>query len=142
MRLLLREMISEDRDERNEALFYIDTVEANPLFSSTIKPAWDEMMSRLSDTGMGKDLAKALSRGNLKTLLDAMAAGSFAGNAVKDFFECGDKPIGEEDRKRVENMASIIGIDGDQAIKQVRAADQQITGLINRGKMLKIIEES
>lgn len=142
IRFLLREQMSEDRVERTQALVYINSVESNPLFASVIKPAWDEMLKRLSETSMGDELSKALSRGNLKTLLNAMEAGKFANNAVKEFFECGEEPIGAEDRKRIENMASIIGLDGDEAIKRLREADQQITRLTNRGKMLKIIEET
>lgn len=100
------------------------------------------MLKRLSASTMGEDISKALSRGNLSTLLNAMEAGRFASNAVKDFFECGEEPIGVEDRKRIENMASIIGVDGDEAIKQVREADAQISRLINKGKLLKILEDS
>lgn len=39
IRLLLRNQISDDSKELSEVTFYIDSVESNPLFASTIKPA-------------------------------------------------------------------------------------------------------
>lgn len=98
-------------------------------------------MKRLNATGMGKAMAKYLSRGNISKVLDALDAGTFAKDSVKEFFECGEEPIGPEDRMRVKNMASIIGLDGDDAVKKMRDADSQISRLINKGKMLKIVED-
>lgn len=91
---------------------------------------------------MGEDISESLADGDLKTILDALEAGRFGLNIVQDFFSCHDEPIGPEDKKRIEDMASIFNIEGGEALSRVEEADDLISGLINKGELLNILEDS
>lgn len=91
---------------------------------------------------MGEDIAKSLQEGDLKKILDSIKMGRFTKNIVQDFFSCHGEPIGPEDKKRIDDMASVFNIEGSEALSRVREADDLISGLINRGELLNILEDS
>lgn len=139
IQVLLREMIRKDRLELHAAQNFTRSVEANPLFASVLKPAWDEFMRTLRGAPLAGDLPRYLNKGNLSTLVAALRAGRFVYDEVKSYLECRRSDMSEEDERNIDHLASIIGGDSGEAKRIARQAEASVNRLRNEQILLNLI---
>jgi len=141
IQVLLRDLISTDNAELQEANSFIYSVERNPLFNTLIKPSWDSFMNSLESAPLAGRIPEDLKKGDLTNITNALSAGRFAYDTTKDFLNCRIN-VGEEDMERLETLSNIIGGDSEESKRIARKSDAVISKLKNEQIILnKILED-
>lgn len=131
VKFLLIEQMSKDNTEINLCTSFTRSVEANPLFSTTIKPAWDAFIDTLGYAPLSGELTDYLSRGDLSLLVNALQSAMALAGEAKDFLNC------RSSEEQTSALAQKIGTDTEEAKKFYRKSQESINRLKNKRKIIK-----
>lgn len=135
---LIDEMLRRDNLELILAESFVASVDANPIFHSVIKPAWEAFMKAIGTSGLGKNISDSLQNGNLAVLAGQVGSAMYALEEFSELTICGKELFD----MKTELLSEALGAPDEEAKAMVKRAKRKIGELKDqKDKMLMMVKD-